>query len=44
MVQRGPDGSGTSVAPTGVVGFGHRRLAIIELRDCSDRRRRECGF
>ncbi len=30
---RGPDGSGTWIAPDGKVGLGHRRLAIIDLSD-----------
>ncbi len=30
---RGPDGAGTWVAPEGHIGFGHRRLAIVDLSD-----------
>lgn len=31
MAPRGPDGAGEWIAPDGRVGFGHRRLAIIDL-------------
>lgn len=31
MVLRGPDGSGTWVAPNGRVGLAHRRLSIVDL-------------
>jgi len=31
--QRGPDGSGTWVRPGGEVGFGHTRLAILDLSE-----------
>lgn len=33
MVRRGPDGSGDWTSPDGRVALGHRRLAIIDLRD-----------
>jgi len=33
MAARGPDGRGEWLAPDGRVGFGHRRLAIIDLSD-----------
>ena len=33
MRARGPDGVGEWVSPDGRVGFGHRRLAIIDLSD-----------
>lgn len=35
MAHRGPDGSGTWVAPDGRVGLGHRRLSIIDLSDAA---------
>jgi asparagine synthase (glutamine-hydrolysing) len=35
MVHRGPDGAGTWVSEDGRVGFGHRRLAIIDLSDAA---------
>src|SRR4051794_35652501 len=31
LAHRGPDESGTWISPDGRVGFGHRRLAIIDL-------------
>ncbi|MEK9724914.1 MAG: asparagine synthetase B, partial [Rhodospirillaceae bacterium] len=31
MAHRGPDGDGVWTAPDGRIGFGHRRLAIIDL-------------
>ncbi|HEX9368657.1 MAG TPA: hypothetical protein VF921_18645, partial [Vicinamibacterales bacterium] len=31
MAHRGPDGASTWVAADGRVGFGHRRLSIIDL-------------
>lgn len=31
MITRGPDGVGEWISPTGWVGLGHRRLAIIDL-------------
>jgi len=31
LAHRGPDGAGTWIAPDGRVGFGHRRLAIVDL-------------
>lgn len=33
MAARGPDGSGIWLSPDGRTGFGHRRLAIIDLSD-----------
>ena len=30
---RGPDGEGHWINPQGTVGFGHRRLSIIDLSD-----------
>ena len=33
MAARGPDGSGTWLSQDGRVGFGHRRLSIIDLSD-----------
>lgn len=33
MIHRGPDGAGTWVSPDGRVGFGHRRLSIIDLSE-----------
>ncbi|MGB8602285.1 MAG: hypothetical protein WCD42_08830, partial [Rhizomicrobium sp.] len=33
MVARGPDGAGLWLADDGRVGFGHRRLAIIDLSE-----------
>jgi asparagine synthase (glutamine-hydrolysing) len=33
MAARGPDGQGEWLSPDGRVGFGHRRLAIIDLSD-----------
>jgi asparagine synthase (glutamine-hydrolysing) len=35
MQHRGPDGSGLWMAPDQRVGFGHRRLAIIDLSDAA---------
>ena len=31
LAHRGPDGAGTWINPTGIIGFAHRRLAIIDL-------------
>ena len=31
LAHRGPDGQGTWMNPSGTVGFGHRRLSIIDL-------------
>lgn len=33
MAARGPDGTGEWLSPDGRIGFGHRRLAIIDLSD-----------
>src|SRR5690349_16990709 len=33
MVHRGPDGCGLWISADGRVGFGHRRLAIIDLSE-----------
>lgn len=33
MAHRGPDGAGLWIAPDSKVGFGHRRLSIIDLSD-----------
>ena len=33
MVHRGPDGSGIWISPSKKVGFGHRRLSILDLSD-----------
>ncbi len=33
MISRGPDGAGVWVSPDKTVGFGHRRLSIIDLAD-----------
>jgi asparagine synthase (glutamine-hydrolysing) len=35
IAPRGPDGAGTWIAPDGRVGFGHRRLAIVDLSDAA---------
>ncbi len=35
MLHRGPDGFGTWISDDGKVGFGHRRLAIIDLSDAA---------
>ncbi len=35
MIHRGPDGSGTWISNDGKVGFGHRRLAIIDLSEAA---------
>ena len=35
MVHRGPDGCGTWVSGDGRVGFGHRRLSIIDLSEAA---------
>jgi asparagine synthase (glutamine-hydrolysing) len=35
IAHRGPDGAGTWIAPDGRVGFGHRRLAIVDLSDAA---------
>jgi len=33
IAHRGPDGAGAFISPSGHVGLGHRRLAIIDLSD-----------
>lgn len=33
LTHRGPDGEGTWISPDGKVGFGHKRLSIIDLSD-----------
>jgi len=33
MAARGPDGTGEWISPDRRIGFGHRRLAIIDLSD-----------
>ena len=35
MVHRGPDGDGLWISDDGRVGFGHRRLSIIDLSDAA---------
>jgi asparagine synthase (glutamine-hydrolysing) len=35
MVHRGPDGCGTWISDDGKVGFGHRRLSIIDLSEAA---------
>lgn len=35
IAHRGPDGAGTWIAPDGRIGFGHRRLAIVDLSDAA---------
>ena len=35
MIHRGPDGFGTWVSESGKVGFGHRRLSIIDLSEAA---------
>ncbi len=35
MAHRGPDGASTWVAADGRMGFGHRRLSIIDLSECA---------
>ena len=35
MIHRGPDGQGTWVSNDGRVGFGHRRLSIIDLSEAA---------
>ncbi len=35
MLHRGPDGSGTWISEDGKVGFGHRRLSIIDLSEAA---------
>jgi asparagine synthase (glutamine-hydrolysing) len=36
MVHRGPDGAGTWISPDGRIGFGFRRLAIIDLSEAAN--------
>ena len=36
MAHRGPDGASTWVSKDGTIGFGHRRLAIIDLTDIAN--------
>ena len=35
MVHRGPDGCGVWISPDNNLGFGHRRLSIIDLSECA---------
>jgi asparagine synthase (glutamine-hydrolysing) len=35
MIHRGPDGCGTWISDDGKVGFGHRRLSIIDLSEAA---------
>ena len=35
MVHRGPDGCGVWISPDNNIGFGHRRLSIIDLSECA---------
>jgi asparagine synthase (glutamine-hydrolysing) len=35
MIHRGPDGCGTWISDDGAVGFGHRRLSIIDLSEAA---------
>jgi asparagine synthase (glutamine-hydrolysing) len=35
MIHRGPDGFGTWISESGKVGFGHRRLSIIDLSEAA---------
>ena len=35
MTHRGPDGAGTWISSDGAVGFGHRRLSIIDLSNAA---------
>jgi asparagine synthase (glutamine-hydrolysing) len=35
MAHRGPDGAATWIDPDGRIGFGHRRLSIIDLSECA---------
>ncbi len=34
IIHRGPDGSGHWISESGKIGFGHRRLSILDLTDC----------
>lgn len=43
MAARGPDGTGEWFAADGRVGFGHRRLAIVDLRSLADQPMRLAG-
>jgi asparagine synthase (glutamine-hydrolysing) len=43
MALRGPDGTGEYFSPDGRLAFGHRRLAIVDLRSLADQPMRLAG-